>query len=222
MNRTDQATRRVTTAIVLAVGLFAGGDSYAHIYALARDHGQDIASAALLPLAGDGVIAAASSVMLVASRQGRDIPARARVMLLLGIAATIAANVAYGLSYGPTSALLSVWAPAAYIGCLELLAWMRQQLGVQPKQARTASASASESASADVPDELKTRRERNTGETAPGLLAAAAKAFPDASAGKVPPLREIQAALRIGQPKAQQVQHAIRSGQTASAGAFSG
>src|SRR5580704_11172874 len=86
MTRNDTATRRVTTGIVLAVGLFAGGDSYAHIYSLARDHGQDIASAALLPLAGDGVIAAASAVMLVASRQGRDVPLLARVVLLAGIA----------------------------------------------------------------------------------------------------------------------------------------
>ena len=72
MTANDTATRRVTTEIVLAVGLFAGSDSYFHIYTLARDHGQAIASAALLPLAGDGLIAAASSAMLVASRQGRD------------------------------------------------------------------------------------------------------------------------------------------------------
>jgi hypothetical protein len=39
------------------------------------------------------VIAAASSAMLVASRQGRDVPVLARVMLLAGIGATIAANL---------------------------------------------------------------------------------------------------------------------------------
>ena len=93
MTANDTATRRVTTGIVLAVGLFAGSDSYSHIYTLARDHGQAIASAALLPLAGDGLIAAASSAMLVASRQGRDVPVLARVMLLAGIGATIAANL---------------------------------------------------------------------------------------------------------------------------------
>src|ERR1700683_5644686 len=92
MTRQDTGTRRVTTAIVLAVGLFAGGDSYAHIFSLARSHGQDVLTAALLPLAGDGLIAAASAVMLVASRQGRGIPLRARVLLLGGIAATVAAQ----------------------------------------------------------------------------------------------------------------------------------
>jgi hypothetical protein len=35
--------------------------------------------------------------MLVASRQGRDMPGLARVMLLAGIGVTIAANVACGL-----------------------------------------------------------------------------------------------------------------------------
>src|SRR5260370_42655664 len=108
MTRQDTATRRVTTAIVLAVGLFAGGDSYAHIYALARGHGQGIVSAALLPLAGDGVIAAASAVMLVASRQGRDIPLRARGLLLAGIAATAGPNGAYGLPAGLAGPLLSI------------------------------------------------------------------------------------------------------------------
>ena len=133
MTTNDTATRRVTTGIVLAVGLFAGSDSYSHIYTLARDHGQAIASAALLPLAGDGLIAAASSAMLVASRQGRDVPVLARVMLLAGIGATIAANVGYGLHAGITGALLSVWPVAAYVGCMELLTWMRRNTGMHPQ-----------------------------------------------------------------------------------------
>jgi hypothetical protein len=156
MTANDTATRRVTTGIVLAVGLFAGSDSYSHIYALARDHGQAIVSAALLPLAGDGLIAAASSAMLAASRQGRDVPVLARVMLLAGIGATIVANVGYGLHAGITGALLSVWPVAAYVGCMELLTWMRRNTGMHP-QARPAS----EDAAADAPDELARRRHSN-------------------------------------------------------------
>ena len=38
MTANDTATRRVTTGIVLAVGLFAGSGSYSHIYTLARHH----------------------------------------------------------------------------------------------------------------------------------------------------------------------------------------
>jgi len=193
----DTATRRVTTGIVLAVGLFAGSDSYSHIYTLARDNGQAIASAALLPLAGDGLIAAASSAMLVASRQGRDVPALARVMLMAGIGATIAANVGYGLHAGLTGALLSVWPVAAYVGCMELLTWMRRNTGMHPQPGI-----ASVDAAADAPDELARRRHSR----APGLLAAAEEAFPAAGAGSVPSLREIQRELHIGQGKAQRVQ----------------
>jgi hypothetical protein len=199
MTANDTATRRVTTGIVLAVGLFAGSDSYSHIYTLARNHGQAIASAALLPLAGDGLIAAASSAMLVASRQGRDVPVLARVMILAGIGATIGANVGYGLHAGVTGALLSVWPVAAYVGCMELLTWMRRNTGMHPK-ARPAS----EDAAADAPDELARRRRRHS--TTGGLLDAAGQAFPAAGGGNVPSLREIQRALRIGQGKAQQVQ----------------
>jgi hypothetical protein len=197
MTANDTATRRVTTGIVLAVGLFAGSDSYSHIYTLARDHRQAIASAALLPLAGDGLIAAASSAMLVASRQGHDVPVLARVMLLAGIGATIAANVGYGLHAGLTGALLSVWPVAAYVGCMELLTWMRRNTGMHPA-ARPASAVAA----ADAPDELARRRLCGK----PALLDAAGQAFPAAGAGNVPSLREIQRTLRIGQGKAQQVQ----------------
>jgi len=193
----DTATRRVTTGIVLAVGLFAGSDSYSHIYTLARDNGQAIASAALLPLAGDGLIAAASSAMLVASRQGRDVPALARVMLMAGIGATIAANVGYGLHAGLTGALLSVWPVAAYVGCMELLTWMRRNTGMHPQPGI-----ASVDAAADAPDELARRRHSR----APGLLAAAEEAFPTAGPGNVPSLREIQRELHIGQGKAQRVQ----------------
>ncbi len=197
MNRQDVTTRRIATAIVLGVGLFAGADSFSHVYSLARSHGQDIISAALLPLAGDGVIAAASAVMLVASRQGRPIPARARVMLFAGIAATIAANVAYGLPHGHTAALLSVWPVAAYVGCMELLTWMRANTGMQPKRA------ASAVASSDTSDELTTRRRGHV----PDLLAVAEKAFPEVlNGGKIPALRAIQSALSVGQPRAQQVQ----------------
>jgi hypothetical protein len=135
--------------------------------------------------------------MLVASRQGRDVPVLARVMLLVGIGATIAANVGYGLHAGLTGALLSVWPVAAYVGCMELLTWMRRNTGMHPA-ARPAPADAA----ADAPDELARRRHSETG----GLLDAAGRAFPAAGAGNVPSLREIQRALRIGQGKAQQVQ----------------
>jgi hypothetical protein len=210
MTRTDQATRRMTTGIVLAVALFAAGDSYSHIYDLARQHGQGIVSAALLPLAGDGLIAAASSAMLAAARAGKPLPARARWLLFAGIGATIAANVAYGLPQGLTGALLSVWPVAAYVGCLELLAWMREHLGVQPKPARATAPAASADAVADAPDDLEDRRQRKARKPLGELLRAAERQFPDAGTS-LPSLRDIQGAMSVGQGKAQQVQAHFRS-----------
>lgn len=227
MTRQDTTTRRVTTGIVLAVGLFAGADSYAHIFELARDHGQSITSAALLPLAGDGVVAAASAVLLVASRQGHGIPLRARLLLLAGIGATAAANLAYGMPSGLTGALLSIWPVVAYVGCMELLTWMRQN--TQPARTRVASAdvvapatrAASASASPDavaqdatvnLDRERKQRRQPGGEMLSTEEKRAAETLFPTAKAGDVmPPLRAIQTAMGVGQPKAQAVQAHFRA-----------
>ena len=211
MSRQDTATRRVTTGIVLAVAAFAGGDSYAHIFDLARAHGQDILSAALLPLAGDGVIAAASAVLLVASRQGRGIPLRARVLLLAGIAATAAANLAYGLPSGPTGALLSIWPVVAYLGCMELLTWMRAN--TQPAKTRTASAAASpDTAAPAAPVSLAREHRQHRQQPAAELLTTAERLFPTVKAGgKIPGLREIQNVMSVGQPKSQTVQAHFRA-----------
>ena len=56
MTANDTATRRVTTGIVLAVGLFAGSDSYSHIYTIARDHGHRGAPVIEVALRYDGVL----------------------------------------------------------------------------------------------------------------------------------------------------------------------
>jgi hypothetical protein len=45
----DTTTRKITTGIVVSVGLFAGADSWSHIYHLARVHGQVLATS----LSGD-------------------------------------------------------------------------------------------------------------------------------------------------------------------------
>ena len=87
---------------------------------LGRVHGQDGTAARLLPLSVDGLILAASLVLLHEARNGRDAPGLARFMLWLGIGATIAANVAYGAAYGLLGALISAWPAVAFIGAVEI------------------------------------------------------------------------------------------------------
>ena len=112
--------RFATAAVVCAVAAFAAVVSYSHIYGLGRAHGQDGTAARLLPLSVDGLILAASLVLLHEARNDRDAPRLARFMLWLGIAATIGANIAYGAGYGLFGALISAWPAVAFIGSVEI------------------------------------------------------------------------------------------------------
>ena len=112
--------RLATAAVVCAVAAFAAIVSYSHIYGLGRAHGQDGTAARLLPLSVDGLILAASLVLLHEARNGRDALRLAWFMLWLGIAATIGANIAYGAGYGLLGALISAWPAVAFIGSVEI------------------------------------------------------------------------------------------------------
>ena len=116
----DRVIRFTTAAVVCAVAAFAAVVSYSHIYGLGRDHGQDGTAARLLPLSVDGLILAASLVLLHEARNDRDAPGLARFMLWLGIGATIGANVAYGAGYELLGALISAWPAVAFIGTVEI------------------------------------------------------------------------------------------------------
>lgn len=116
----DRVIGLATAAVVCAVAAFAAAVSYSHIYGLGQAHGQDGTAARLLPLSVDGLILAASLVLLLEARNGRDVPRLARFMLWLGIAATIGANIAYGAGYGLLGALISAWPAVAFIGAVEI------------------------------------------------------------------------------------------------------
>ena len=131
--------RFATAAVVCAVAAFAAVVSYSHIYGLGRAHGQDGTAARLLPLSVDGLILAASLVMLHEARNDRDAPGLARFMLWLGIGATIGANIAYGAGYGLFGALISAWPAVAFIGTVEI-AMQQVRRARAPRAANTAPA----------------------------------------------------------------------------------
>jgi hypothetical protein len=116
----DTVIRVLAAIVVLAVAAFAAIVSYSHIFELGRAHGQDGAAARLLPLSVDGLIAAASLVMLHAARRKLDVPGLARAMLALGVAATVAANIFYGLPFGWLAAVVSAWPAVAFVGSVEM------------------------------------------------------------------------------------------------------
>jgi hypothetical protein len=67
-----------------------------------------------VPLTVDGLIYASSMVMLDSAR--RKVPVPALWLLSLGIAATLAANVAHGLGHGPSGAFVAAWPAVALVG----------------------------------------------------------------------------------------------------------
>jgi hypothetical protein len=113
---------RVTTALaVVMVAAVAAVISYRHAYELVRAHGESGPMARLVLFTVDGLIWAASMVMLDSSRQKQSAPALAKWSLGVGIAATIGANVAHGLTHGAIGALVSAWPALALVGSFELL-----------------------------------------------------------------------------------------------------
>ncbi len=118
---TDRLIRITTALAVVVVAVVAAVISYRHAYELVRAHGESGTTARLVPFTVDGLIWAASMVMLDASRRTQPVPALAKWSLGVGIAATIGANVAHGMSHGPIGAIISAWPALALVGAFELL-----------------------------------------------------------------------------------------------------
>jgi hypothetical protein len=113
---------RITTALaVSAVAAVAAIISYRHAYELVSTHGETGLTARLMPFTVDGLILAASMLILDASRRNQPVPALARWCLGAGILATVGANLAHGLGHGPIGALVSSWPALALAGSFELL-----------------------------------------------------------------------------------------------------
>jgi hypothetical protein len=80
---TDRLTRITTALAVLMVAGVAATISYQHAYELVRSHGETGVTARLLPFTVDGLIWAASMVVLDASRRNHPVPRLALLSLVL-------------------------------------------------------------------------------------------------------------------------------------------
>jgi len=118
--------------------------------------------------------------MLDSARRMVPVPALSRWLLGLGIAATLAANVAHGLGHGLIGAAVAAWPAVALVGSYELLMMVIR--------------------GARVLVEAPTIRDNDP------LQEEAAEVFADdLAADRVPSIRSIRTRLHIGQPRAQQV-----------------
>jgi hypothetical protein len=124
MTGVDRAIRVSTAVAVLAVAGVAAYVSYWHAYAVVCAHGETGVTARLEPATIDGLVYASSMVNLYAARHRFPVPALARWLLVLGIIATLAANMAQGWSHGPVGAVIAAWPAVSLVGSYELLVWI--------------------------------------------------------------------------------------------------
>jgi hypothetical protein len=130
----DRAIRLSTAAAVLAVAGIAAYVSYWHAYAVVRTYGESGITARLEPATIDGFVYASSMVILYAARHRVPVPSLARWLLGLGIAATLTANMAQGLSHGPVGAVVAAWPAVSLVGSYELLLWLIRTSGALERE----------------------------------------------------------------------------------------
>lgn len=187
MSGADKAIRWSTVAAVAIVAAVAAFVSYRHALQVVRLHGEGWPVAQLYPLTIDGLIYAASMVLLDSARRRATPPVLAYVALGLGIAATLAANVAAGLAYGVLGAIVAAWPAPALVISYELLMYVIRSAAAAPGAAG--------------PDFGLN-----------GSAAAAVEAFAaELAEGKVPGIRAIRGRMHVGQDKASQVQAYLRT-----------
>jgi hypothetical protein len=218
--------RWATGLAVLAVAVIAGIVSYSHVESLALSHGYSLATARLLPFSVDGLIVASSLALANGARAWL-----ARTGLVLGIVATVAANVAYGQSFGVTGEVISAWPSLAFLLASEILLSMRarpvaDEAGIEAggqnstsaHQARTDEAGqADEDQADDAParvlpmptgDALKPTRTR--ARTGPKRKPAPEKLFAaDIQAGDVPSIRAIKTRAHVGTDRARAIREEL-------------
>ena len=184
MTAVDRIIRWSTGLAVVGVAAVAAVVSYEHASALVRAHGESGWTGRLIPLTVDGLIYASSMALLDSARRGVRVPSLARWLLGLGIIATLAADVAHGLGHGIIGAMVAAWPAVALVGSYELLM-------VIIRGAQTPAVARGVHHVASVADPLR--------EEAAVVFAA------ELAADRVPSIRAIRAALRVGQPRAQRL-----------------
>lgn len=112
--------RVVTVAAVSVVAAVAAVVSYVHMRELGIRAGEGW-RADIIPLSADGLLVAASMVMLVRRRAGERTGALPWLGLVLGLVASLAANLAVADWDNPVSLAVSGWPPLALAVAFELL-----------------------------------------------------------------------------------------------------
>jgi hypothetical protein len=229
----DKFARVLTGLAVLAVAVIAAIVSFSHIEALALAHGQPLVAARLLPLSVDGLLVASSLTLLAEARARRDAPAMARTGLVLGVIATVLANVAFGARFGIVGAVISAWPAVSFIVATEIIVGQMRRAGATPAPEAVSAtvsgvrADVTENVPVDIPVNAPAGVPPSTLHTAPvrrapTVSAARARRAPvskpkaaervfaaELAAGTLPSVRSIKTTLRVGTPRAQEIRDSL-------------
>lgn len=129
---------RIPLPAVAGLGIAAGliAVSYGHIHAVALDAGAVPWEAAIIAATVDGLIVMALSTIALAGRHGVKPPKVAKAALIVGVAATGAANLVHGVSYGWTGVAVAIWVPlvaeVAYLLAMAAIRIVRQAADSRP------------------------------------------------------------------------------------------
>jgi Protein of unknown function (DUF2637) len=227
----EGCARVLTGLAVLAVAVVAGIVSFTHIETLALAHGYALGTARLLPVSVDGLIVAASLACLTEARTRGEASRLSRAGLVLGILATLAANVAAGAHFGITGAVVNAWPAIAFIVASEILLRMPRAARDLPSAEGAAATVAAEALPApatvlevvadtvpaavleDVPETKAARTvppvsEKHARAAASGRSRVTGVKTPEKvfaaeiEAGRLPSLRAIKAAMHVGTDRA--------------------
>lgn len=117
----DKLTRVTGYIAVFAVAGVAALLSYWHAVAVVGAHGEPGVYGHLYPATIDGLVVAASMVLLDAARRDNPAPRLAWGLLVGGILATLGANVLNGISYGLLGSVIAAWPALALVGAYEMI-----------------------------------------------------------------------------------------------------
>ncbi|GAA1208855.1 DUF2637 domain-containing protein [Prauserella alba] len=148
------AMQRINLAAVGVVAVVAAVISYAHMQDLAHGAGEGWRSH-LLPLSVDGLLVAATTSILVARWRRQSAHWVAQVSLALGIAASIAANIA-AAEPTLTGRLVAAWPPLALALATELLAQQGRRTDTETATTDQNEPPAAEPAEPVAPEEAPT------------------------------------------------------------------
>ncbi|HUN35979.1 MAG TPA: DUF2637 domain-containing protein [Trebonia sp.] len=211
-----QIARWATGLAVLAVATIAAIVSYTHIQTLALSHGYTPGTAGLLPFSVDGLIVASSLALANGARAWL-----ARTGLVLGVLATVAANVAFGARFGLVGEIISAWPAGAFLVSSEILLSLLRARPVADEAGQAVVHEADEDqADDDIParvlsmptrDEApKTPTGTRATRTAPKRKPSPERVFAaDIEAGRVPSLRAVKEGCHVGTDKAREIREQL-------------